>query len=143
MERIPYRGAVDVDYCGAEYRCRLTMRLLLELEEECGYYADDGKRPKAVGEIYSAIVDQRFSLNEVKHTIRLGLIGGGMDSGGATRAVSQILADDGLGLAEASSLAMVILSAALFGTPPTQEEPDPRGPKKKAKPSTKAKSSRS
>lgn len=70
--------------------------------------------------LYNRLFSRDWRVEDVYHTIRLGLIGGGMSKDKALKLVESTL--DDLGLVEASTLALVILADSLKG-----KDDDPAG----------------
>lgn len=64
----PYDPVVVADWGDDTYRFRLGIDQMLELEAKCdaGLYA-----------IYSRVVGRAWKVNDIRETVRLGLIGGG------------------------------------------------------------------
>lgn len=79
---------------------------LLELEEKCGV---------GVAEVFNRLREGRWRFNDVRETVRLGLIGGGMTPVKAL-ALTKTYTDE-RPLAESHPVAMTILMAAIVGVP--------------------------
>jgi hypothetical protein len=84
---ITVHGAMELDWADGTYAFRLTVAGLLELESKSG-------APIAV--IVDRVHRGGHNLNDVRETIRLGLIGGGMAPDKALRLVREQI-DDKLG----------------------------------------------
>lgn len=95
-----------------EYRLRLGE--IRQLEEKCD---------KGPLEILVAFQSGRWRVDQVYHTIRLGLIGGGMRMDEALRLVDMVVHDGTLG--ECLIYATAILNAAVTG-PPDEKIEGPR-----------------
>ncbi len=93
-----------------DYRFRLGIGELRQLQEKCG---------AGPYEILVRIAGAVWRVDDLRETIRLGLIGGGMDATKATQAIKRNF-DQGGGLLQHVAPAKVILSAALIG-PPDEE----------------------
>lgn len=81
---------------------------ILDLEEKCG----------AIGSVLQRLRSGAWSINDVRETIRNGLIGGGMDPEKALAAVQRHV-DPPVGrpLAESALLAFNVLALAVVGGP--------------------------
>lgn len=100
---------------GGDQRCfRLTFGNLLDLEEACGKVG--------VGEIYLRLGQHRYFARDVYHTIRQGLIGGGMKPTEADRLMQDRF--DTVPMATRVELAMEILLAVMSGVEVDQTKPD-------------------
>ena len=93
----------------AEYPLKLTGVQIVELERRSG---------KGIGAIYSDALAMRFSYTEVAETLRLALIGGGMDH----KRASELAVTYALPITPAYALIVEVLSAAFSGP---QAEPAP------------------
>ncbi len=100
-------GRLETVWGGDERVFRLGIGELLALEDACDV---------AVFEIYMRICGQRWGVRDVRETLRLGLIGGGMEAKRAKRLVDENAGSGKLG--EASRLAVVVLGKALIGDEP-------------------------
>jgi len=128
--RNAYRGGTTLNILGAERQFRLRMEHIFEVEDVCGYFGDDGKRPKPIGQIWKDLADGSFSGKDVTEVIRHALIGGGAQPGEARGVVDRICSDDGMGLLEAAKVAQAIIGVAMMGAQ-VLEEDSPRFEKKK------------
>lgn len=82
-----------------------------------------------IGEIALRLVSQTYRLADVRETLRLGLVGGGMSEPAATALIMAHV--DNTPLAQYVETAAFVLSAALAGVPPPKpdaEAPTPDGP---------------
>ena len=106
------------EWAGRERVFALRFGDVLDLEQACG----DGKTPAAVGSLFQDIGMGRFSAKAVFHTIRLALIGGGLER---LRA-DQLMRDhfDKRPYLENSALALEILMALMSGVEPTEDKPE-------------------
>lgn len=109
-------GRVDLLFGGDERSFRLGLDQLFALED-----AADA----SLGEIASRLSLQRWKLRDVRETLRLGLIGGGMEPGPAKALVNEHFGPGRL--MRAAFVARVVIGAALAG-----EEEDPKQAKKPA-----------
>ena len=101
---------ITLEWGDGEYLFSLKMKQLEELERVCD---------APFGAIMSRLMSGEFKVSDVFHTIRLGLIGGGMSPVEAKRKVDMYV--DGQPFAKAGdpsspyATALVILSAAFYG----------------------------
>lgn len=98
-------GLITAPFGDGPQRFRLTIGGAEELEEKC----DAG-----VSVIASRLATGAWRLRDVRETIRLGLIGGGMEP---TRALIMLDRYCSAGLDQHRRLALAILSPLLFGVP--------------------------
>src|SRR5215510_10074535 len=62
-------GEITLKWGDGEHRFNVAkLRCVLELEEKCGC---------GVAEIYTRLADGKWKFNDIRETLRLGLIGGG------------------------------------------------------------------
>ncbi|MGN8117500.1 gene transfer agent family protein [Labrys sp. 22185] len=94
----------------AEYPLKLTGVQIVELERLTG---------KGIGAIYSDALAMRFAYAEVAETLRIALIGGGMDH----KRASELVAAYTLPLTPSYTLVVEVLSAAFSG-PQAEAAPD-------------------
>jgi hypothetical protein len=102
-------GSITLTWGDGEHRFRLAIGQLRELQEKC----DAGP-----AEIAVRLADGRWRVNDVRETIRLGLIGGGMPPGDALKLTVRFV--DERPWLESVPAAQAVLMAALVGAP---EEP--------------------
>lgn len=95
---------VVLDWADGTYMFRLPVNQLIELEEKCS-------APFTV--VYSRLTEGRYSVTDVRETIRLALIGGGLDPVDAVKLVRRYVDER----PKASNLpfARAALAATLFG----------------------------
>lgn len=89
---------------GEDAFCLAKVGLILDLEEKCG---------AGIAAIMTRLGDGSWRLNDVRETIRLGLIGGGMDPAKAMAAVKNHV--DEQPLASSVLMAYEIIAAVLVG----------------------------
>ena len=94
----------------ADRTFRLEGTHILELERLTG---------QGIGTLCANVFAGRFGLNEVRETIRLGLIGGGCDPKEAVALLETYI--DPRPLSEGYALAVAILDARFSGSAPTDE----------------------
>lgn len=101
------------DWAGRERTFRLRVGEVLDLEQGCN---------AGIGAIYARIIGGSFHVNDLWHTIRLGLIGGGMEP---LRAKA-LLADhfDRRPYVENAALAADLLIAIMTGVEPAETPTD-------------------
>lgn len=110
-------GSVRLDFGDGEHPFRLgVMTELRELQDLCG------AGPMV---IYRRLTEGEWKVPDVRETIRLGLIGGGMSAPEALKLVRRYVESDSTALAELVPTAAVILAACLFGV---AKEPPPAAP---------------
>lgn len=97
-------AAITFAWADGEYAFRLAIGQLRSLQEKC----DAGP-----GEILARVISGRWKLDDLRETIRLGLIGGGMEPVPAMKLVREYV--DERPLMESVLPARVILMAALVG----------------------------
>lgn len=102
---------VELTWAGGEHEFKLTIDLLRALQEKC----DAGP-----AFILQRLATQRWHVDDVFSTIRLGLEGGGMGKEAARKLVNKVL--DERPIAELVMTAQAVLMAALYGV-----EDDPVG----------------
>ena len=100
-------GEIELTWADGQHKFNIAkLRCVLELEEKCG---------AGVSEIYTRIATSKWRFNDLRETIRLGLIGAGMLPDRALLLVQRYVDDQPL---TASVLpAQAILGAALVGVP--------------------------
>jgi hypothetical protein len=94
----------------AEYAFRLTQPQITELEAKCG---------AGIGLICTRVFHRQFSQADIAETIRLALIGGGLDPKRAAALVVAYVAVRPL--SETYPIASKILERVYFGPPPHEE----------------------
>lgn len=122
-------GAIDLDWGDATYSFRLTVAQLRELDEKTG--VGPGHMLAQLSSVYG-----NWKADWLHHTIRLGLIGGGMAAPAALALARRYVDDRPLG--ESLPVASAILGAAVTGI-----EDDTPGEPKGAPRATRARPSRS
>lgn len=105
---------IEITWPGGEHEFKLTIDLLRALQDKC----DAGP-----AFILQRLSTQRWYVDDVVSTIRLGLEGGGMEKEAARKLVTKVL--DDRPIAELVMTAQAILMAALYGAQddPTGESP--------------------
>lgn len=98
------KGGIELDWAEGTFSFRLVMSGIIELEEKCG---------APIADIVTRVNAGRYSFNDVRETIRLGLIGGGMPKLDALKMVRRHV--DDCPLADNSIIARAILLGVLFG----------------------------
>lgn len=121
-------AAVDLDFGDGSYRFRLAMGELEELQEVTGAGPYHCLRRLLAGD---------WHVQDVRDTLRLGLIGGGVSANEALKLTRRYVEERPDWIRNAT-LAIAVLSAALAGAP--EEEPSKKGAAPKV--GSKARSSR-
>lgn len=98
-------GSVTIAWADGEHRFRLPIGQLRELQEKC-----DAGPAFILGRLQSG----RWLIDDVRETLRLGLIGGGMSPGEALKLVQRYF--DERPKMESIQPAMAVLLSALVGT---------------------------
>jgi hypothetical protein len=104
------RTFVATDFGGDERRFQLKLGQIRELQEIC---------KTGIGAIYERVATGGFYVDDIRETVRLGLIGGGMSPAEALRLTRAYV--DEQPLFENRLLAMAILSAITVGLPDSDE----------------------
>ncbi len=102
-------GSITLTWGDGEHRFRLAIGQLRELQEKCN---------AGPAEIAGRLADGRWRINDVRETVRLGLIGGGMALGDAHKLTVRYVEERPW--LESVPAAQAVLMAALVGAP---EEP--------------------
>jgi hypothetical protein len=106
-------GSITIIWGGGEDVFNLAkVGLILDLEDKC---------KAGIGVIAGRLENGAYGLNDVRETIRLGLIGGGATPERAMTAVKSHVDGNVNGLAPSVLVAYGIIRAALFGSP--QDDP--------------------
>lgn len=108
------------EWAGAERPFNLSFGGLMDLEEACG--------KTGFGEIYLRIGRHCYFARDIYHTIRLGLIGGGMTAVEAKRLMDDRF--DAVPMAVRAEIALDVLLAVMEGIKPDDTKPagDPATP---------------
>lgn len=103
-------GTRRIIWHGGEHDfCIAAIGNLLALEQSCN---------AGLAAIYQRLVAGTWYVNDIRETVRLGLIGGSeMKSDAAMKAVKAFVDANPSGLAASVPLAMAIIEAALIGVP--------------------------
>lgn len=100
-------GTVTIDWANGEDQfCLTQVKHVLDLEDKCG---------AGVREVMRRLEEDRWRYNDVRETIRLGLIGGGTPPDKAMVVVRRHV--DGQAMAPNVLVAYAVLQAALIGVP--------------------------
>ena len=100
-------GEVELEWADGTHKFNIAkISQIFELEEKCGC---------GISEVFNRIRDSRWKLNDIRETIRLGLIGAGTEPMKALVLVQRYV--DDRPLVESVQFALVILMAALVGVP--------------------------
>lgn len=100
-------GSVKLTWGDAEHEFNVAkIKQVLELEEKCG---------AGVAEIFDRLRNNRWRINDLRETLRLGLIGGGMEPSKALKLVISYC--DERPWRESLQPALVVIMAAMVGVP--------------------------
>lgn len=119
-----YKGA----FGGARRTFEMTIEGLEELQEAC----DAGPE-----EILDRVLTRRWRVKEIQESLRLGLIGGGMEANAALLMVARYAGPGNL--APHKALVACIVGAALHGAP--DEDAPPEKPRRRTAPASPAEKS--
>jgi hypothetical protein len=122
-------GTVAIVWANGENEfCLAKIGLMTALEDKCGV---------PIAEVFSRLGSGRWGIQDVRETIRLGLMGGGMSPNDALKAVKIHVEENPEGLAPSVILAYEVLKAVMVGVPrdpvgkrdddPGKAEPAPAG----------------
>lgn len=102
------QGEITVTWGDGDYCFRLTVLGLIELEEKCS---------APFSTVWQRVNLGAYGVNDVRETIRLGLIGGGMGPADALKLVRRYVDDrmNIVGMAEHVQLVRLILAGVMFG----------------------------
>jgi len=104
MAKPNLQGDVALEWADGTYSFRLTVNGAIELEQKC---------EAAIAVIAARIQSGVYSVADVRETIRIGLIGGGLKPEKAARLV-KIYVDE-RPLAESHAVARVVIGGLMFG----------------------------
>ncbi len=100
-------GEVTINWADGEHKFNLAkIKLVFELQEKC----DAG-----IAEIRKRILEDRWYAQDIRETLRLGLIGGGMTPDQALRLINRYC--DDRPAVESVQPAIVVILAYMFGVP--------------------------
>jgi hypothetical protein len=93
---------------GDDVFCLSRVGLILELEERCN---------SGLGAVFQRLGDGTWKFNDFRETIRLGLIGGGMEPAEASRVVKRHVDECDEGFGHCVLLAYEIVKSSILGNP--------------------------
>jgi hypothetical protein len=100
-------GEIELQWGDGEHKFNIAkLKCILELEEKCGV---------GVAEIYQRISTGKWKFNDIRETLRLGLIGAGMMPDKALRLINRYC--DDRPWTESLLTAQAVLIAAMVGVP--------------------------
>ena len=100
-------GEVTLTWGDGEHKFNIAkLKCILELEEKCGC---------GIAEVYKRISSGVWKFNDLRETLRLGLIGGGKPPDEALRLINRYC--DDRPLAESILPAQAVIMAAMVGVP--------------------------
>ncbi len=109
-------GSVEIVYGDGEYVFNIAkIKCALELEEKCG---------AGVAKIFERLCKGDWHINDVRETLRIGLIGGGLDPTKASKLIKRYF--DERPWREGVEPAMVVLMAAMVGVPGDESGKKPK-----------------
>lgn len=114
---------VDLEFADGTHRFRLTTRGIAELQELC---------QAGIGTIYRRVVSGEYFDADVKETVRLALVGGGMEGPEARKLMNRYC--DRWPIERWHRLSMAILVTAMHGYTPPGEGSDTDGDSPKDRP---------
>jgi hypothetical protein len=98
------RGETSLDWADGTYSFRLSLAGAIELEDKCD-------APIAV--IHARLIGGAYKVSDVRETIRIGLIGGGLDPAKALNLVRTYV--DERPLSESWVIARLVMGGLLYG----------------------------
>lgn len=110
-----------------EHLFRLPLKQIAELQEKCG-----GLPFGAIGLVWERVETGHYAVADLVETIRLGLIGGGMDPAAAYNlvhryAIPQKATEGEQSLEQLWTVARVVLRACVVGFEPKKKDGTPTG----------------
>ena len=108
-----------------EHLFRLPLKQIAELQEKCG-----GLPHGAIGAVFERVETGQYAVADLVETIRLGLIGGGMDPAGAYNLVHRYAippkqADGEHSLQQLWTVARAVLHSCIVGFEPKKKDGTP------------------
>lgn len=97
-----HQAEVVLDFGDGEYLFRLNVKQIVELEEKC---------LAAFAVVHARLWNGIWTVNDVTETIRLGLIGGGMDPAKARKLTERY----GVPFKHSYPIAKLVINAPMFG----------------------------
>jgi Phage tail tube protein, GTA-gp10 len=114
-------GTIAIVWSNGENEfCLAKIGLMIALEEKCGV---------PIAHIFDRLLVGKWGVQDVRETIRLGLMGGGMTPNDALTAVKTHVDENPNGLAPSVLVAIEILKAVMVGVPrdPVGKKDDDQG----------------
>lgn len=116
---------VELEFGDGTYRFRLGLKQIAELQEKCG---------AGIGAIYKRALQGDYKIEDCVETIRLGLVGGGLDAVAARRLVDHYTGLPTFTVKSAWDHTVSILIACIQGyEPPVDKKKEPAPLKKTRK----------
>lgn len=112
-------GVVTITFGDGDHTFRLAIGQWLELQDKTG---------AGPLQLYTRLLDRSWRIEDLRETVRLGLVGGGTAPGEALKLVARYV--DDRPLLEAVPVALAIITASLF--PPATAKKDRRAGEKPA-----------
>ncbi len=114
-------GEIELTWADGQHKFNVAkLRCVLELEDKCGV---------GVAEVFNRIREGKWKFNDIRETLRLGLIGGGMVPERALALVQRYV--DERPFSESVLPAQAVLIAALVGVPGDSLEKKPQAERTK------------
>lgn len=114
-------GEIELNWGDGEHKFNVAkLKCVLELEEKCGV---------GFAEIYQRLTQGKWHYNDIRETLRLGLIGGGMMPDKASMLINRYC--DDRPFAENVLPAQAVIMAALVGLPGDNPEKKPEADRDK------------
>jgi hypothetical protein len=108
---------VELEFGDGSYLFKLNVKNIAELQEKCG---------AGIGEIYGRILSGAYRLEDLTETVRLGLIGGGIEGPAARKLIERYTPgqDTARALEWWHKTAYAVIAACIHGYQPPPEEGD-------------------
>ena len=100
------QGRLETDWADGTYSFRLSINGAIELEQKCS---------APFAEIVDRVNAGKWSISDVRETIRIGLIGGGTEPVAALNLVRSYVDEMPEGLAPNAAIALLILLGTMYG----------------------------
>lgn len=97
-----HQTEIQMEFADGRYAFGLNIKQILELEEKCG---------AGIAAIHARLWNGLYTANDVVETIRLGLVGGGMDPVRAMKLVDRY----GMPIKHSFPIARVIIGGVMWG----------------------------
>lgn len=118
---MPAPGTVNIGWSNGENEfCLAKIGLMIALEEKTGV---------PIAQVFTRLLEGRWGVQDVRETIRLGLMGGGMSANEALQTVKIHVDENPNGLTPSVLVAIEVLKAVMVGVPrdPVGQRDDDEG----------------